>query len=164
MKAPRIETLQPKTMVGLAAEMSVTQNSTAPLWRSFMEQRHNIQNVIGKDVYSLQEYPSVDYFSTFNPNTIFTKWALAEVNNTQHIPEGFQPYTLQGGTYAVFHHKGNNGQDFTSLLMFIFNTWLPSSDYVLDHRPHFEVLGAKYKNNDPNSEEEVWIPITKKES
>lgn len=38
-------------------------------------------------------------------------------------------------------------------------TWLPASDYNLDNRPHFEVLGEKYKNNDPTSEEEIWIPI-----
>lgn len=29
--------------------------------------------------------------------------------------------------------------------------WLPNSDYLLDDRPHFELLGDKYKNNDPNS-------------
>ncbi|MEP1984886.1 MAG: GyrI-like domain-containing protein, partial [Maribacter dokdonensis] len=40
--------------------------------------------------------------------------------------------------------------------------WIPNSEYQLDGRPHFEVLGAKYKNNDPNSEEEVWIPIKAK--
>jgi hypothetical protein len=28
----------------------------------------------------------------------------------------------------------------------------------LDDRPHFEVLGSKYRNNDPESEEETWIP------
>jgi AraC family transcriptional regulator len=29
----------------------------------------------------------------------------------------------------------------------------------LDQRPHVEVMGEKYKNNDPDSEEEIWIPI-----
>jgi AraC family transcriptional regulator len=38
-------------------------------------------------------------------------------------------------------------------------TWLPGSDFVLDTRPHFEVLGDQYKNNDTTSEEEIWIPI-----
>jgi len=27
---------------------------------------------------------------------------------------------------------------------------------------HFELLGEKYKNNHPDSEEEVWIPIKEK--
>ena len=35
--------------------------------------------------------------------------------------------------------------------------------YILDNRPHFEVLGGKYKNNDSNSEEEIWIPVKQKQ-
>ena len=38
----------------------------------------------------------------------------------------------------------------------------PNSDYKPDDRPHFELLGAKYKNDDPDSEEEIWIPIKRK--
>jgi AraC family transcriptional regulator len=45
---------------------------------------------------------------------------------------------------------------------YIFGTWLPNSEYVLDNRPHFEILGEKYKNDDPTSEEEIWIPIKAK--
>ncbi len=41
----------------------------------------------------------------------------------------------------------------------IFETWLPASGYVLDNRPHFAVMGEKYRNEDPDSEEEIWIPI-----
>ncbi|MDP5096829.1 MAG: GyrI-like domain-containing protein [Flavobacterium sp.] len=39
---------------------------------------------------------------------------------------------------------------------------MPNSEYQLDNRPHFEILGAKYKNNAPDSEEEIWIPIKRK--
>jgi AraC family transcriptional regulator len=44
---------------------------------------------------------------------------------------------------------------------YIFTRWLPASGYQLDNRPHFEILGDKYKNNDPESEEEIWIPVRK---
>ena len=37
-----------------------------------------------------------------------------------------------------------------------------TSKYSIDNRPHFEIIGEKYKNNDPNSEEEIWIPIKPK--
>ena len=30
--------------------------------------------------------------------------------------------------------------------------------------PHFEILGAQYKNNEPDSEEEIWIPIQLKQN
>jgi hypothetical protein len=29
----------------------------------------------------------------------------------------------------------------------------------LNKRPHFAKMGEKYKNEDPDSEEELWIPI-----
>jgi AraC family transcriptional regulator len=73
-----------------------------------------------------------------------------------------ESFTLKGGLYAVFLHKGaaSTGQ---KTFQYIFEMWLPNSGYLLDNRPHFEILGAKYKNEDPNSEEEVWIPIKQKE-
>ena len=45
---------------------------------------------------------------------------------------------------------------------YILGTWLPNSDYSLDDRAHFEILGNKYKNNESDSEEEIWIPIKPK--
>ncbi len=62
------------------------------------------------------------------------------------------------GLYAVFIHKGD-ASTAPKTFEYIFGTWLPNSEYLLDNRPHFEILGEKYKNEDPNSEEEVWIPI-----
>ncbi len=67
---------------------------------------------------------------------------------------------LPGGLYAVFFYKGLN-TDLT-IFNYIFTKWLPASEYILDDRPHFEIMGAKYKNNDPGSEEEIWVPIKKK--
>ncbi|NNK11488.1 MAG: GyrI-like domain-containing protein, partial [Flavobacteriaceae bacterium] len=64
------------------------------------------------------------------------------------------------GLYAVFDYKGHPGDK--SVFQYIFGKWLPSSDFRLDFRPHFETLGEKFKINDPNSEEEIWIPISPK--
>jgi AraC family transcriptional regulator len=64
---------------------------------------------------------------------------------------------LPSGLYAVFDYKGSSNDQ--SIFLYIFGSWLPNSGYNLDDRPHFEVLGNKYKNNDPTSEEEIWIPI-----
>ncbi|RYE38364.1 MAG: GyrI-like domain-containing protein, partial [Sphingobacteriales bacterium] len=41
----------------------------------------------------------------------------------------------------------------------IFTEWLPNSAYELDDRPHFELLGSKYKNDDAESEEEIFVPV-----
>jgi AraC family transcriptional regulator len=37
--------------------------------------------------------------------------------------------------------------------------WLPDSGFELDNRPHFAVMGEKYKRDDDASEEEIWIPV-----
>ncbi|MRI01008.1 GyrI-like domain-containing protein [Kriegella sp. EG-1] len=157
----RIEQLQKKLLIGKSKTMSLTENKTHQLWNSFMLEKDQITNTIGTDYYSIQVYDSLDYFKKFNPHTNFTKWAAIEVNSTLNIPKGFKKLTLNKGLYAVFIHKGL-AKEFPKTAQYIYQEWLPNSEYVLEHRPHFEVLGEKYKNNDITSEEEVWIPIKKK--
>jgi AraC family transcriptional regulator len=72
----------------------------------------------------------------------------------------FEQLEIPKGTYAVFNYKGLSTDH--SIWRYIYGTWMASSPYTLDNRPHFERLGARYKNNDPSSEEEIWIPITEK--
>lgn len=153
---PEIRSIESKILVGLHMTMNLIQNKTPELWRTFMQRRNELTHRISNDLFSLQIYP-VNYFSAFNPNTDFVKWAAAEVSDDVIIPEGMDTMALSGGTYAVFEHKGSN--DPAAVFRFIYTEWLPGSGYQLDNRPHFEVLGANYKNNDPASEEEIWIPI-----
>ena len=156
MLAPLIHELPPKTLVGKQQRMSLVHNQTAALWQGFMQQRSQLA-AINHLLYSLQLYDA-DYFTTFHPAKEFTKWALAEVQDVTHLPEGFETFYLPGGLYAVFHHTGSD----TSIFQEIFSQWLPQSGYELDDRPHFEVLGEKYKNNSADSEEEIWIPVKRK--
>ena len=157
---PRIETNPEKKLVALRMEMSLVNNKTGLLWRSFMERRKEINNVSGTNLYSLQLYHEL-YFDEFNPAKTFTKLAAVEVTDHLSIPEGMEGFILVQGLYAVFVHKGLSSD--TSIFKFIFTEWLPNSNYSLDNRPHFEVLGERYKNDDPDSEEEIWIPIKEKQ-
>lgn len=156
--APRIETLPEKKLLGKRLRMSLANNRTGELWRSLMPRRNEILHPVTSDLYSLQVYEKPFAYTDFTPATEFEKWALVEVTDFEFIPEEMEPFTLPGGLYAVFHYKGTPSE-FAGTFHFIFGTWLPQSDYVLDHRPHFELLGEKYKNNNPDSEEEIWIPI-----
>ena len=157
----RIETLPEKLLVGKSIRMSLVNNRTSDLWKDFMTDKSNIENKVGTDLYSIQVYDNLMYFEKFNPKIEFTKWAATEVKNHKNIPYGFSEFIIKPGLYAVFLHKGLPSA-FPQTMQFIFGEWLPNSNYVLDDRPHFELLGAKYSNNDPSSEEEVWIPIRKK--
>jgi AraC family transcriptional regulator len=150
----RIETIPAKRLIGKCIKMSFADNKTVELWRSFMPRRKEILNNLGDELISMQIYPvSFD----FNPGTEFEKWAAVEVSDFNHVPEEMETFLLPGGLYVVFLHKGSSNDN--STFRYIFTSWLPASDYILDERPHFEVLGKKYKNLDPDSEEEIWIPI-----
>lgn len=139
--------------------MSILNNQTGQLWGSFMPRLKEIGSRVGNDKVSMQVYPS-DYYQNFNPGREFIKWAAVEVEQDTTIPDGMDSFELSGGQYAVFDYKGSSADP--SIFQYIFSEWLPKSAYLIDDRPHFEVLGEKYKNNDPESEEEIWIPITSK--
>jgi len=137
--------------------MSFSRNTTFELWNGFMPSRKEIQNAIGTDLYSIQIYSPL-FFDNFNPNTQFEKWAAIEVTDFKTIPPEMEALVLPAGLYAVFLYHGAASQA-DPTFQYIFGTWIPNSGYSLDNRPHFEILGKKYKNEDPGSEEEIWIPI-----
>lgn len=157
---PRIVILEQKRLVGKSLTMSLANNRTGELWQSFGLRIKSIKNRVSvSDRISMQIYP-LAYISEFSPMTDFEKWATVEVSDFEQVPDDLQTFLLRGGHYAVFDYKGSSADP--SVFQYIFYQWLPSSDYVLDDRPHFEVLGERYKNNDPESEEEIWIPIKEK--
>lgn len=154
---PRIEILSEKKLIGKRMKMSLSNNKTPELWKSFMPRRNEIQNCIGSNLYSMQIYDPL-YFKNFDSNTDFEKWATIEVTDFDKVPDEMETFTIISGLYAVFTYDGDISLA-PQTFEYIFTTWLPDSDYILDNRPHFEILGEKYKNNDPTSEEEIWIPI-----
>ncbi|PSJ74917.1 GyrI-like domain-containing protein [Sphingobacteriales bacterium UPWRP_1] len=156
---PQIQNLQEKKLVGMQLLMSLTDNKTGELWRSFMTRRNEITNNLTNDLISVQVYEPA-YFSDFNPSNTFVKWATVEVPDFNQVPANMDMFVLPGGLYAVFNYKGTSNNP--GIFQYIFATWLPNSGYTLDNRPHFEVLGAKYKNDNPLSEEEIWIPVKMK--
>jgi AraC family transcriptional regulator len=157
---PTIQTRPEKKLIGKRLAMSLAHYTIGALWGSFMPRKNEIQHRLTEDVIGLTLY-SPTYFHAFNPTAEFEKWATAEVANFDHVPADMETITLPGGLYAIFHYKGSSA-DMSSYFQKILGVWLPNSDYQLDDRPHVEVLGAKYKNNDPSSEEELWIPVKPK--
>jgi AraC family transcriptional regulator len=157
---PRIERLSAKKLVGNRMLMTFSNNRSYELWSGFMPRRKEISNHIGTNLYSVQIY-APRFFENFDPVAEFDKWAAIEVTDFNKIPGGLETYTLPEGLYAVFHYQGA-ASSAAATFKHILGTWLPNSDYILDDRPHFEILGEKYKNEDPGSEEELWIPIKHK--
>lgn len=159
MVTPRIEYIQEKILLGQRLTMSLVNNTTGELWKNFMPRRAEIKAAVTTDLLSVNVYPP-SYFTHFQPTHSFEKWAAIEVSTVENMPAEMASITLPSGLYAVFIHKGSSAD--ARIFQYIYGTWLPASSYQLDERPHFEVLGEKYKNNDPQSEEEIWIPIKEK--
>jgi AraC family transcriptional regulator len=156
----RIEIINEKKLVGRRMVMSLTDNKTRELWQGFMMYQKEIKNTVGSNLYSLQIF-SPGHFEAFDPKREFVKWAAIEVDQVDELPKDMDTITIPQGLYAVFIHKGaaaTGGETFR----YIFGAWLPASEYTLDNRPHFEILGEKYKNDSPDSEEEIWIPVRMK--
>lgn len=158
---PRIEHLPGKKFIGQRMVLSLAEDRTGELWRSFMPRRKEIPNVAGTALYSLQAYPP-SYFDSFDAATEFTKWAAVEVSDFGTVPPEMEAFPLPDGLYAVFLHRGPASEG-ARTFRYIFGVWLPASEFVLDNRHHFELLGEKYKNEDPGSEEEIWIPVKHKD-
>ena len=153
---PRIKSINERKLVGKRITMSLADNKVSELWKSFIPRRKEITNNVSSDLISLAIYKPT-YFIDFNPTNEFERWAAIEVSDFDNIPHDMETFKLPSGLYAVFDYKGSSNDQ--SIFLYIFGSWLPNSGYNLDDRPHFEVLGNKYKNNDPTSEEEIWIPI-----
>ncbi|MBK9320338.1 MAG: GyrI-like domain-containing protein [Bacteroidetes bacterium] len=153
---PRIETSSEKKLIGIRLSMSLSNFKVAELWKTFMPKRKEIINNINNDLISMVVYPT-NHFLDFKTTNEFERWATVEVANFDLIPPDMEKFVLPGGLYAVFDYKGSS--EVSYIYQYIYGIWIPNSEYVLDARPHFEVLGEKYKNNDPTSEEEIWIPV-----
>lgn len=154
----RIENLTEKVMIGIHQSMSYANNTTPELWRRFMPRKKEIVNSLDSDLYSIQFYPPGSGPMSGDPYIVFEKWAAVEVSEPFSIPEGMEIMRLPAGKYAVFLHYGP-ASAFMKSFGFIFYDWLPVSEYLVDDRPHFEVLPGNYLPNDPNTSEEIWIPI-----
>lgn len=163
MKEPEIVDMQPKKLVGIRLRTSLADDKTSLLWNRFMKFREAIKNRKSDDLFSVQLYGNNFISGEFSSQSEFEKWAATEVNDYHKIPQGLEKLELTAGKYAVFVHKGT-AQDFAETSKNIFEKWLPSSEYQLDDRPHFEVLGKEYKGpENPDSQEKIWIPISSRE-
>lgn len=154
---PRFETLPSTRVVGMRIRTSHVENRAPELWRAFMPRRYEIPGRLHPRYLSIQVFDRAGG-DPADPSTPFDRWAAVEVGDAAEPPPGMEAYTIGGGLYAVFLHRGPAAAA-PRTWGFIFGQWLPASDHVVDDREHFERLPEGYRPDDPNAEEEVWIPV-----
>lgn len=142
-------------LVGLKIETSLAKNETQTLWRSFKIAIKDSELGRSKEFYSVQVYQDFNP-ETFDPTTVYTKIAAVQTSSAHHA--NLEKFEIPAGKYAVFEHIGPS-HTFPETMRAMF-AWLKNSVYVLDDRPHFEILGEDYLGPlHPESKETVWLPI-----
>ena len=152
---PILKVFPASKFIGKKITISYSNYSVATLWSSFMPRRIEIKNRLGSDVFSIQINPEGFAFQLHEK---FEKWAMVAVSDFNFVPDGMDTLTIEEGLYAVFTYTGD-AKNAATFFDAIYNLWLPNSEYETENRPQFEILGSKYKQNSPDSEEEIWIPI-----
>lgn len=163
MDQPRIEIIEELRLIGQRVRMSFINNKSQNLFKTFMPRKNEIKNSVDPDVYSVEIYDNNMFFEPFDPTKEFEKWAAVKVSACSKVPAEMDCLIIPSGEYAVFTYKGD-GRKVSETYQNILQNWFPNSSYQLDHRPHFALMGEKYINEDPDSEEELWFPIKKKKS
>jgi AraC family transcriptional regulator len=158
---PEIVELPAFRIAGMRDTMSLANNTVSGLWRRFKPRVREIDNRTDDNFYSVQVYESPTYFKSFDPNARFEKWAAVAVGNHAAVPDGMESLMIPGGLYAVFVYKGTPDM-FYQTALYIFGEWLPQSAYMLDNRPHFEIMEPGYDPVNPESREKVYVPVVHK--
>ncbi|MFM7710742.1 MAG: GyrI-like domain-containing protein [Ferruginibacter sp.] len=154
----RIVELSGQKLIGMRRNVSLSDGSIPALWASYMPRKKEILTTDSESLFSVNTYASTEAFLSLKPTSVFEKWVTLAVDSETPVPAGMESLTIPAGQYAVFTHRGDLAE-FGRTMYRIITEWLPSSGYVLDHRPHVEVLGKKYKHNHPDSEEAIWLPV-----
>lgn len=157
---PIIRNIPKITLIGQRLKMSFANNRTTELWQQFMPRQMAIESRTSSDLFSVEIYPDLDFFKNFNPHREFEKWAAAEVivAYEEKVPRNMEILYIPAGLYVVFLYKGRANK-VANTYRYVLTEWLPNSPYSLDDRPHFAIMGEKYKNDAPESEEELWFPL-----
>lgn len=156
MPTPKFQHKAAFTVVGLAGQFTMENNTIHELWDQFNRRANQINHAYHDGAIGLC-YHDPDY----SADKSFTYMAGFAVSQAEDIPEGMTSRTVPEGDYAVFEHIGpldTLGQTYDR----IYREWQPSSDYDLDSRDDFEFYGARFQYGQSDSVLEIWIPVKQK--
>ena len=153
----RIENISKRKLIGLSIEDSLKQNEIVNVWKKFIPLSKDIPENVKGQFCSLSIYASVNFMNDFSNQTKFKRGAFVEVNDLNYTHNKLETFFAEG-LFAVFLHKGLPSEG-EKTFRFIFEQWLIESEYEWALPYHFERLPLNYNPNNPESEEEIWLPI-----
>jgi AraC family transcriptional regulator len=153
---PEIITLPKIQLAGFPTFFKETDDGRiiGELWVKFLKEMPRLTNRIVPE-----RYYQVQYWSA---NEELGGWFFliaVEVGDMENIPPLFSAKLITSARYLRFVHRGlpNRVGD---TYKYIYNQWLPNTDYRLPHPFNFELCGDRYKGPDnEDSESDIFIPI-----
>lgn len=155
-EAPELIETTEKLLVGSSffIHNDIEINDLSKEWRLFMNEVHTIKNVIKPE-----RYFQVQYWSDNQDINGMYFFVGIEVSKIEDINPLFVLKTIPAGKYLRFIHKGlANKVGYT--YKYIYNQFLPNTDYILNKPFNFEYYGEKcFGPYNENSESEIHIPV-----
>lgn len=154
---PRIMSAAEQTVTGLAYTTSLNNREVYGYYEEFLGQIVPFIPAGNKTIYTVyQSDPSVN-IRTLTDDTPYTIVIGVEKESLQSYPEEMKQYTLPGVTYAAFE-IGNNVAAVGDTYLYIYNSWLPSSQYKLGRTSDY--LTAELDGDNRVLNLTICIPVT----
>jgi AraC family transcriptional regulator len=131
-----------------------TGDEISALWQSFFK-----ESVLITSRKIPEKYYQVQFWSDISELGGLYFFVGVEIESIENIPPQFVLKEIPESNYLKFVHKGfSNKVGLT--YKYIYNQYLPETEYILDKPFNFEYYGEKYQGPfNPESESEIFIPI-----
>ena len=143
---PNIKTKTAFTVVGMEYNGKNENDEIAQLWQQFVPRMKEVQHVVNPNA-------SYGICGDAQEDGSFRYVAGYEVSSTEDIPEGMTSWIVPEQKYAVLP---GTLKTIGETYKYIFETWLPQSQYEYAHGPDFEYYGEDF---DPGGEEKLYIYV-----
>ncbi|MBN2435528.1 MAG: AraC family transcriptional regulator [Spirochaetes bacterium] len=146
---------EPILLVGIPFFYDISMKNDLSLPWSNMTKNINLvkERIVPEKYYQVQYW-----FEDQDPGTLFF-FVAAEVSKIDDIPIQFTAKVLPRQTYLRFYHKGR-ANSVGIIYRYIYETFLPDTEYRLPYLYNFEQYGDK--TLEPDNEEsisEIYIPV-----
>lgn len=94
----------------------------------------------------------------FETDGIFSYIIGTEVTNIENTPDGMVCKTIPAARYAVFTARGKMPGSIQDTVKYIYQEWLPNSEYQRANSADFELYDERYHGGE-NAEVDICIPI-----
>ncbi|MDX9955812.1 MAG: GyrI-like domain-containing protein [Anaerolineae bacterium] len=151
---PQIIQKEAFSVVGVKLHCFMGQpNDFSQLWGQLFGRMGEIENITEQGI----SYGVMDAYDESTGGWDYI--AAFSVDAGTIAPEGMVKLDIPAATYAVFSYTMPTIQETYDM---IYQQWLPQSVYEHAHTPELERYGMTFNPEDPNSQFEIYVPVTRK--